>query len=100
MHHKKPHHKKHNAVSPHHHGWVGWQPPLPEEQDQYLLSQLLADTDQASAVHRLFQSCPPEIAAVGCLILRLSDQVNQLTGQLEQSQQALLSTTTNNNGEK
>ena len=65
---------------PHH--WGAWQPPLPEKADQDLLETVLGNTDQARSVYRLLTNCPPEVAAVGCLVLRLSQQIEGLQTQV------------------
>jgi hypothetical protein len=79
-HHHRPHHPPH-----HHEGSNGhppppphlghWQPPLPTERDLALLEQLLGNPDEARSVFRLLQSCPPEVAAIGCLVLRVYERI-------------------------
>mgnify|MGYP001592275128 CR=1 FL=1 len=91
----KHHHPHHHPPPPHHHppppppheGWDGppppppphhwghWQPPLPTERDLELLNQLLGNSDEARSVFRLLQSCPPEVAAIGCLVLRVFERI-------------------------
>lgn len=73
---------KHPPSQPTHH-WGAWQPPLPEKIDQEILETVLGSTDQARSVHRLLTNCPPEVAAVGCLVLRLSQQIESLQAQVD-----------------
>ena len=48
--------------------------PRLTEQDQELLKQLLGNDEQAQAVGGMLQNSPPEIAALGYLILRVSER--------------------------
>lgn len=62
----------------HPHDWGRWQPPLPTERDLQLLQELLGSADEARAVFRLLVACPPEVAAVGGLVLRLFERLQPL----------------------
>ncbi|MBC1195051.1 hypothetical protein H0901_07095 [Microcystis aeruginosa BLCCF158] len=48
--------------------------PRLTEQDQELLKQLLGNDEQAQALGGMLQNSPPEIAALGYLILRVFEQ--------------------------
>jgi hypothetical protein len=43
-----------------------------------LLQELLGNTDEARSVFRILESCPPEVSAVGCLVLRLFERIQRL----------------------
>ncbi len=83
-----PKHPSSHPTHPSHH-WGGWQPPLPEKTDQDLLETVLGNKDQARSVHRILSNCPPEVAAVGCLVLRLSQQIDSLQSQVESLEEKL-----------
>jgi len=55
---------------PHHH-WGHWELPFPNEKDLDLLMVLLKDEDLSKSVYRILTSCPPEIAAIAGLLLRI-----------------------------
>jgi len=48
--------------------------PRLTEQDQELLKQLLGNDEQAQALGGMLQNSPPEIAALGYLILRVFER--------------------------
>ena len=79
-HHRHPHppHHQHNGPPPppHHYERAHWQPPLPTEHDLQLLEELLGNVDEARAVYRILTSCPPEVAAIGGLVLRLFERIS------------------------
>lgn len=58
------------ATPPHHH-WRQWELPFPNENDLDLLTELLHDEDLGKSVYRILTSCPPEIAAIAGLLLRI-----------------------------
>lgn len=87
-----PPHLHHHPHAPHHHheGHFGhYYPPLPDRQDEQLLWSLLQDADQAKAVFRVLSACPPEIGAIGGLVLRLHQQQELLLRQLQQMRETL-----------
>jgi hypothetical protein len=49
-------------------------PPLLTERDSHLLVELLGDEEQAQALFGTLQNSPPELAALGFLMLRIYEQ--------------------------
>ena len=97
---RPPHHMEdHRPPPPHHHPqpphhdherhFGHYYPPLPDAQDEQFLQSLLQDSDQAKAVFRVLSACPPEIGAIGGLVLRLHQQQESLLTQLLQVQETL-----------
>ena len=50
-----------------------WQPPLFTEKDAQLLRQILGSDQEAESFASMLKQSPPEIAALGYLILRAFD---------------------------
>lgn len=47
-----------------------WQPPLFTEKDDQLLQEILGSREEAESLATMLKQSPPEIAALGYLILR------------------------------
>lgn len=64
-------------IPPHHR--TRSQFPFPSEEDEEYFTHLL-DGDEATArmLMRLCKNCPPEIAAVACMIARLDNRIARL----------------------
>ena len=50
------------------------QPPLLTEHDRQLLGELLDNDEQAQALFGTLQNAPPELAAIGFLLLRVFER--------------------------
>ena len=88
------HHHEGHPPPPHHNGDERhWYSPLPDESDLALLEEILGNSDQARAVFRIFTSSPPEVAAVGCLVLRQFRQLESLLQSLSERVEAFESPT-------
>ena len=51
-----------------------WHPPLATEQDLALLRTLLSSDEEAQSLVQILQNSPPEIAALGYLMLRILER--------------------------
>jgi hypothetical protein len=49
-------------------------PPLLTDRDRHLLVELLGDDEQAQALFGTLQNSPPELAALGFLMLRIFER--------------------------
>ncbi len=47
-----------------------WQPPLFNDKDDELLREILGSNDEAESISNMLKQSPPEIAAIGYLVLR------------------------------
>jgi len=67
----RPHHSHESPL----YGSIHYQPPFPTVKDLEILEELLGSADEARAMSRILTSCPPEIAALASLNLRLFNRM-------------------------